>query len=117
VRRAKKLSALVAAACTTLGGLALSLGTALPAHADYAPGPNDVVGVGSDTLQYILDFGDDGDPEGDIGYNDLGNPYKIVSFDAVADSNARAGYLNNSTDSNLLPYDPTIVLRGGTYPV
>ncbi len=105
------------AASTALGGVALSVGTALPAHADYAPGANDIVGVGSDTLQYLLDFGDDGDTVGDLGYNDAGNPYKIVSIDATADANARAAYENNSTDASLLPLDPTVVLRGGTYPV
>jgi hypothetical protein len=105
------------AASTALGGVALSVGTTLPAHADYAPGSNDIVGVGSDTLQYLLDFGDDGDTVGDLGYNDAGNPYKIVSIDATADSNARAAYLNNSTDANLQPLDPTVVLRGGTYPI
>jgi hypothetical protein len=104
-----------------LGAMGLSLGlAALPAQAapsDYAPGFNDVVGVGSDTLQFIVDFGDDGDPSGDTGYNGAGNLYKVVSFDATADSNARAAYLNNSTDGNLLPLDPTDVLRGGTFPI
>jgi ABC-type phosphate transport system substrate-binding protein len=117
VRKRTKLSALVVAASTALGGFALSLGTALPAHADYAPGPNDVVGVGSDTLQYLLDFGDDGDTVGDPGYNSANNIFKVVSFDAVADSNSRAAYENNSTDANLLPLDPTIVIRAGTYPI
>jgi ABC-type phosphate transport system substrate-binding protein len=104
-----------------LGAMGLSLGlAALPAQAapaDYAPSFNDVVGVGSDTLQYILDFGDDGDPSGDTGYNGAGNLYKVVSIDATADSNARAAYLNNSTDASLLPLDPTVVLRAGTFPV
>jgi hypothetical protein len=120
VRKGTKLSASLAAACTTLGALALSVGAAVPAHAasaDYAPGPNDVVGVGSDTLQFVLDFGDDGDPSGDTGYNGAGNIYKIVSIDATADSNARAAYLNNSTNANLQPLDPTVVLRSGTFPI
>jgi hypothetical protein len=117
VRKRTKLSAMLLAVSTTLGGAALSVGTVLPAHADYAPGPNDIVGVGSDTLQYLLDFGDDGDTVGDLGFNDAGDPYKIVSIDATADANARAAYYNNSTDANLLPLDPTVVLRGGTYPI
>jgi ABC-type phosphate transport system substrate-binding protein len=104
------------ATATTMGALVLTALPAQAARADYAPGPNDIVGVGSDTLQYILDFGDDGDPEGDPGFNSAGGAYKVVSFDATADSNARAAYLNNSTDSNLLPLDPTDVLRAGTYP-
>jgi len=120
VRKRTKLSVGLMAALTTMGALVLSAGVALPAQAaqaDYAPGANDIVGVGSDTLQYIMDFADDGDPEGDAGFNSAGGAYKVVSFDATADSNARAAYLNNSTDSNLQPLDPTVVLRAGTYPV
>ncbi len=116
VRTRTKLSVGLMATFTTLGALVLSVGVALPAQADYAPGPNDIVGVGSDTLQFIMDFVDDGDPEGDAGFNSAGGAYKVVSFDATADSNARAAYLNNSTDSSLLPLDPTDVLRAGTYP-
>ncbi len=122
MRKGIKVSASLVAASGLLGAMALSIGAA-PAQAapatpaDYAPVANDVVGVGSDTLQFILDFGLDGDVSGDTGYNDAGNLYKAVSFDATADSNARAAYLNNSTDTNLLPLDPTVVLRGGTYPV
>ena len=117
MRTRAKLSVGLVATLTTLGALALSVGVALPAQADYAPGPNDIVGVGSDTLQYLMDFVDDGDPEGDAGFNSAGGSYKVISMDATADSNARAAYLNNSSDSNLLPLDPTDVLRAGTYPI
>jgi hypothetical protein len=105
------------AALTTVGTVVLAVGVAWPAQADYAPGPNDIVGVGSDSLQYLMDFVADGDPEGDAGFNSAGGAYKVVSFDATADSNARAAYLNNSTNSSLLPLDPTDVLRAGTYPI
>ncbi len=108
----------------TLAALAALVGACLvfepgvqPARADYAPGLNDIVGVGSAAMQYVLDFGDNGDPSGDSGYNDAGNFYKVVSLDATADANGRAAYQNNSTDANLLPLDPTVVMRGGTYPV
>jgi ABC-type phosphate transport system substrate-binding protein len=117
------MSASLLAASGLLGAAMFSVGAALPAQAattapaDYAPNFNDVVGVGSDTVQYILDFGLDGDVSGDTGYNDAGNLYKAISFDATADANARGAYLNNSTNSSLLPLNPTIVLRGGTYPV
>jgi hypothetical protein len=117
VRTRAKLSVGLVATLTTLGALVLSVGVALPAQADYAPGPNDIVGVGSDTLQYLMDFVDDGDPEGDAGFNSAGGSYKVISMDATADSNARAAYLNNSSDSSLLPLDPTDVLRAGTYPI
>jgi hypothetical protein len=119
MRNRTRWSISLMAAFTTLAATALCVGTALPAQAaraDYAPGPNDIVGVGSDTSQYILDFGDDGDPEGDPGFNSAGGAYKVVNFDATADSNARASYDNNSTNSDLLPQDPTDVLRAGTYP-
>ena len=123
MRKRTKLSVSLAAACTTLGALALSAGSALPASAaptakaDYAPVANDVVGDGSDTLQYVVDFGADGDPSGDTGYNDAGNLYKLVSFDATADSNARISYSNPSSLASPNFQDPTAVYRGGTYPV
>jgi hypothetical protein len=96
---------------------AMSIAIAAPAHADYAPSGADAVGVGSDTVQYLVDFGADGDTAGDAGYNSAGNVNKLVSFDATPDANARAGYLNGSTNATLLPLNPTIVLRAGTNPV
>src|ERR1700689_954000 len=117
VRRRTKLSVGLMAALTTVGTVVLAVGVALPAQADYAPGPNDIVGVGSESLQYLMDFVADGDPEGDAGFNSAGGSYKVTSKDATADSNARAAYLNKSTNSNLLPLDPTDVLRAGTYPI
>jgi ABC-type phosphate transport system substrate-binding protein len=86
------------------------------AHADVAPSGSDIVGVGSDTLQYMLDFGADGDLGGDPGYN-TAKLSRLVSFDATPDANARAGYLNGSTASGLKPLNPTVVLRAGTSPV
>lgn len=123
MRKRTKLSVSLAAACTSLGALALSVGPVLPANAaptvkaDYAPVANDVVGDGSDTLQYVVDFGADGDPSGDTGYNDAGNLYKLVSMDATADSNARFSWADGSTINNPIALNPTAVYRGGTYPV
>ncbi|MGP8182144.1 MAG: substrate-binding domain-containing protein [Acidimicrobiales bacterium] len=112
-----------------------------PAFADYAPSGKDVVGVGSDTLQYMFDFLADGDAYGTTGYNVLGNKYKLVSFDATADANARLAYgvdggqaaqlvctpgtgstagTGNATGTNTgIPcvLNPTIVLRAGLQPV
>ena len=68
--------------------------------ADPAPSSNDVVGVGSDTLQYMLDFGADGDFNSNPGYN-AGKLSRLISFDATPDANARAGYLNGSTSTGL----------------
>jgi hypothetical protein len=114
---------------------------ASPAGADYAPSKGDVVGVGSDTLQYMIDFMADGDAYGDPGYNNLGNKNKVVSFDATADANARLAYgvdggqaaqttctpgtgstagTGNATTTNTgVPcvLNPTIVLRSGLQPV
>ncbi|MBV9593014.1 MAG: substrate-binding domain-containing protein, partial [Actinobacteria bacterium] len=96
---------------------ALALGLAVSgggvAQADAAPSSTDVVGVGSDTLQDMLDFGADGSAQGLTGYNQLGNINRLISFDATADANARAAYLPNSTSS----LSPTVVLRAGTKPV
>ncbi len=102
---------------TTLGVVALSTGLALPARADYAPGPLDVVGVGSDVAQYGVDFGADGDADADPGYNSTGNSYKFVYFNAVADANGRAAYANGSTLTSPINLNPTVVLRAGTFPV
>jgi ABC-type phosphate transport system substrate-binding protein len=101
-----------------VGTCALVLGAAAPAFADYAPSSKDTVGVGSDTVQNIADFAADGDPFGDgSGYNGIGNKYKLVSFDATADANDRAAYLNGSNNTTLAPLNPTIVLRQGSVPV
>jgi ABC-type phosphate transport system substrate-binding protein len=112
MRRTIKLGIASAGTC------ALIIGAAAPAFADYAPSAKDVVGVGSDTVQNMVDFTADGDPFGDGGgYNGVGNKYKMVSFDATPDANDRAGYLNNSSASSLQALNPTILLRQQTTPV
>ena len=112
---------------------------AQPAFADYAPTSKDVVGVGSDTLQYLVDFAADGDQLGDSGYNSAGNKFKLVNFDATADANARLAYGPQGVGSNsCAPGDgatagtgnnngnhqdqpctlnPTIVIRAGVSPI
>jgi len=62
------------------------------AFADYGPGPGDVVGVGSDTVQAASNFVSDGSYTGSAGYNSAGNTHKIVNFDATADANTRLAY-------------------------
>jgi len=114
--RRQRLSAL-GLATAALGAVALATSTAAPARADYAPGPQDVVGVGSDVAQYGFDFVADGDADGDLGYNDTSNAFKLVYFNAVADANGRAAYANGSTESSPIPLNPTIVIRGGSYPI
>ncbi len=126
---------------------ALALSAALPlaatqsAYADYAPSKADVVGVGADALQYIVDFLADGDAYGDTGYNQIGNKNKLISLDATADANGRLAYgvnggqaaqttctpgtgstagTGNATGTNTgapCVLNPTAVLRAGTQPV
>jgi ABC-type phosphate transport system substrate-binding protein len=139
-----KLKAGLAIAGTLAGMTVLAV---QPAYADYAPTAKDVVGVGSDTLQYLVDFAADGDQLGDPGYNTAGNKYKLINFDATADANARLAYgpggadgqgvsgqaagqcnpgdgptagTGNQTSTHAdspCQLNPTIVLRAGTSPV
>jgi ABC-type phosphate transport system substrate-binding protein len=99
------------------GAVTATLAATLPAHADYAPRPADVVGVGGDTPQYDLAFGADGDTKGDLGYNAAGNVNRLVTFNATADANGRQAYADGSTLAAPKPLNPTIVLRAGTHPV
>ncbi len=111
------------------------------AYADYAPSKADIVGVGSDTLQYMVDFLGDGDAYGDTGYNQIGNKNKLDNVDATTDANARLAYgvdggqaaqttcspgtgstpgTGNATTTNggfPCVLNPTVVLRAGTQPV
>jgi hypothetical protein len=76
-----------------VSALGVSLAVAVtPALADYAPAPGDVVGVGSDTLQYAGDFAADGAYNGAGGYNTAINKFRVVNFDATPDANARLAY-------------------------
>jgi ABC-type phosphate transport system substrate-binding protein len=104
------------------GTLALAVGLVSPAFADYAPSTGDVVGVGSDTVQNMMDFVADGDLSTnpsfeDSGFNTAGGVNKLVSFDATPDANDRAGYLNGSANGALKALNPTIVLRAGSSPI
>jgi ABC-type phosphate transport system substrate-binding protein len=112
MKHSKKTLTALAVGALAVGLLASGGGVA---QADAAPTANDIVGVGSDTLQYMLDFGADGDTNGHAGYN-TGKSARIVSFDATPDANARAGYLNGSTNTSLKALNPTIVLRAGSQP-
>jgi ABC-type phosphate transport system substrate-binding protein len=102
------VGALVAGASVLMDGAA---------SADYAPQPNDIVGVGGDTPQYAASFLADGDYGGHAGYNGAGNNYRLVTFNATADGNGRSAYANGSTLSSPIPLNPTVTLRAGTYPV
>jgi hypothetical protein len=100
-----------------LGTIVLTLAATIPAYADYAPSASDIVGVGGDTPQFDLAFGADGDTIGDGGFNASGAFNRLVTFNATADGNARAAYLNGSTLASPQNLNPTDVLRAGTNPV
>jgi len=116
---------------------AMALFPATNANADYGPTANDVVGVGSDTLQQIGDFVADGDHLFDDGYNTAGNKNKFISIDATADANTRLAYGPAGLGPNCAPgtggtagtgnqntthtdapctLNPTVVLRAGKSP-
>jgi hypothetical protein len=125
----------------SVGAFALAFGLLAPtaAYANPAAGPGDVIGVGSDTVQYLVDFMAEGDPSGNAGFN-AGQFNRVVNFDATPDANARLAYGNggqagltpttcapgtgstqgtgNSTGAGLpCVLNPTVVLRAGTLPV
>ena len=81
----------LAVAAVASSAVVLSLVTAAPASADYAPTTSDVVGVGSDTVQYAIDFMADGDYTGLPGYN-ANSRNKLINFDATPDAGARLAY-------------------------
>jgi ABC-type phosphate transport system substrate-binding protein len=124
-KRTGALISLVAIAATTLA-------LATPASADSSARTTDVIGVGSDTVQNIVDFVLDGAPGVAGGYNSAGNNHRAWSFFATGDANGRATYdgtcgtagsdglgtlCSATTNSapNLLP--GSVVLRAGTDPV
>jgi ABC-type phosphate transport system substrate-binding protein len=108
-----------------LAGQVTTAPVASAAPADFQPIGSDVVGVGSSSLQNIMDFGANGDPSGDTGYNDAGNLWRLTTFDSTADSDLRGSWLDGA------PYfipsadpppgspwlDPTVVYQAMGYPV
>jgi hypothetical protein len=88
------------------------------AFADYAPQPNDIVGVGGDTPQYAVDLLINGDTSGHLGFDEATGVNRVAYFDANGDANGRQAYTSNVTTgvaSTLL--NPTVVLRAGDNPV
>jgi hypothetical protein len=125
----KKVGAVVG----LLGAATACLALAGPASADTAARSGDVVGVGSDTVQNVMDFLLDGAPGVAGGYNNAGNNHRAFNVFATGDANGRAVYdgtcgaVNSASklgafcdtttnqSPNLLP--GTVVLRAGTSPV
>lgn len=115
----KRRTALAAALTGVLSvGVVSALTSA--AHGDAAPQNGDVVGVGSDVIQYAADFLADGfTPSGgafDPGYNSTGNKYREFSFDSTADANGRNAFTDPALGTSGA-LNPTIILRAGTSPV
>ena len=80
-----KVSVLLTAALA--GVLAATLAT--PASADSTPQPKDIVGVGSDTSQFALNYLADGVVSGTFvsGFNSAAAGARLVSFDALVETN------------------------------
>lgn len=92
---------------------ALSAGLISPANADVQPQAKDAVAVGSDTVQYVSDFVDDGTPGGLSGFNATNTARRVFSFDATGDASGRAAY-NNGT---AVQQASTIVIRANSKPI
>ena len=87
------------------------------AFADYAPQPDDIVGVGGDTPQYAVDFLINGDTSGHLGFDEATGVNRVAYFDATADANGRQAYTNNvTTGVNSTLLDPTVVLASRGQP-
>ncbi len=65
---------------------ALALLPTLNANADVQAQAGDIVGVGSDTVQYLGDFIADGDFNGHTGYNPTHLSNRLVNFHATGDA-------------------------------
>ena len=103
----------------TSTALALTLAATVPAYADVQPNAGDAVGVGSDTVQYVADFLDNGyNATGTAipGYNSTPKIYKIFNFDATADAAGRAQYPANGRVTGASPFGAAVVLRAGGFP-
>jgi ABC-type phosphate transport system substrate-binding protein len=118
-------------AFTALGALGASTALVLStmqgaASADPQAQSSDVVGVGSDTVQYAADFLFDGDTVGDVGQN-FQQQNRVINEFATGDNNGRAlydssgqllSYYNNGSTSAVTQNGTTsIVLRAGQRPV
>src|ERR1051326_4583175 len=69
-----------------VGALVLTLFQGSIAVADVQPQGADVVGVGSDTVQFGIDFLADGDVAGDAGFNATNQTRRAINFDATGDA-------------------------------
>jgi hypothetical protein len=114
-----------AVAVLSVAGLGAALVVGSPALASpgggaqgsfVGTGTGDVVGVGSDTIQFAGDFLADGSTT-DPGYNGTGNKWRMINYDATGDAVGRALY--NTDGTQFFGDAPTtaVVLRAGQPPV
>jgi hypothetical protein len=102
------------AGIAALGAAAIAVSlAATPASADVQPRNADAVGVGSDTVQFVADFVNDGDPNLNVGYNTTNTARRAFSFDATGDASGRASYVNGTSTA----FAATVILRAGKKPV
>jgi ABC-type phosphate transport system substrate-binding protein len=127
LKRLKVTVALTAAASSAVLLMASQQAFATTAQG-AANSPNaDVVGVGSDTLQFAGDFLADGAPAASVGglarngYNTTGNKYRMINYDSTGDAVGRALYNDkgNATGGQFYTDAPTTaqVLRTKQAPV
>src|SRR5262245_29973693 len=102
-----RMKTITKAGLGAMGAVVLILAQATAARADDQPRATDVVGVGSDTAQYAVNFGLDGDVLGNSGYNTANTQRRAFSFDATGDGNGRTSSVVGS------PTGVTVVLRAG----
>jgi hypothetical protein len=113
----------VAAVCAVITTLTLFAGQVTPAHAawsaraDVSDGPIDVLGIGSSSLQYAIDFVANGDPTSAIGYNGAFNAYRVEGLDATADSNGRGSWAYGSTPTSPSWLYPSSIYREQAVPI
>ncbi len=88
-----------------IGALVLILSQGAVASADVQPQASDIVGVGSDTVQFGMDFLADGDVNGHTGFNTTNQSRRVVNFDATGDACGSA------------TANATVVLRANSKPI
>ena len=123
LKRVKVTVALTAAASSALLLMASQQALATTAQGAANSPTADVVGVGSDTLQFAADFMADGSPAASVGglattgFNAAGNKYRVINYDATGDAVGRALYTH--AGGTFYGNAPTtaVVLRAKQQPV
>lgn len=82
----RRRTSITLAACIAATS-ALSLMSTVAAHADPQARGTDVVGVGSDTLQYGIDFQAEGDYNSTTGFNEGSKTFRVYDYDATGNAN------------------------------